>query len=198
MARYRGGRAPEGAPHVDQRLQGQAPDFGRAAYIDVDAVIIGDVVIGRGANIWPGAVLRGDVERITVGAETSVQDNVVVLIAIPDTRPRIGQRAVVGHGAILHGVTIGDDALVGMGAILLNGCIIGAQSIVGAGALVTQGKVFPPRSMVLGAPATLVREVTDEDLETVSELHARYYRRAQDLLEMGVGADLAAFREMHG
>lgn len=172
-----------------------SPNFGRAVYIDVDAVIIGDVVVGRGANIWPGAVLRGDVERITVGAETSVQDNAVVHCD-PDYPTVIGERVVVGHGAILHGVTIGDDALVGMGAIVLNGCVIGAQSIVGAGSLVTQGKVFPPRSMVLGAPATLVREVTDEDLETASELHARYYRRAQELLEMGVGADLAAFREL--
>ena len=173
------------------------PDFGRAAYIDVDAVIIGDVVIGRGANVWPGAVLRGDVERIAIGAESSVQDNVVVHCD-PGYPSSIGERVVIGHGAILHGVTIGDDALVGMGAILLNGCVIGAESIVGAGALVTQGKVFPPRSMVLGAPATLVREVTDDDLETASQLCARYYRRAQELLEMGVGADLAAFRELHG
>lgn len=174
-----------------------SPNFGRAAYIDVDAVIIGDVVVGRGANIWPGAVLRGDVERITVGAETSVQDNTVVHCD-PGYPTVIGERVVIGHGAILHGVTIGDDALVGMGAILLNGCLIGAQSIVGAGALVTQGKAFPPRSMILGSPATLVREVTDDDLEAASQLHVRYYRRAQELLEMGVGADLAAFRELHG
>ena len=170
------------------------PEFGRAAYIDVDAVIIGDVVVERGANIWPGAVLRGDVERITVGAETSVQDNSVVHCD-PGHPTSIGARVVVGHGVILHGATIGDDALIGMGSILLNGCVIGAQSIVGAGALITQGKVFPPRSLILGAPAKLVREVTDEDLETAVELHARYYRRGQELLEMGVGADLAAFRE---
>jgi carbonic anhydrase/acetyltransferase-like protein (isoleucine patch superfamily) len=110
----------------------------------------------------------------------------------------IGERVVIGHGAILHGATIGDDVLVGMGAILLNGCAIGSGSIVGAGALVTGGKAFPPRSMILGAPAEMVREVTDEDLEVASQLHARYYRRAQELLEMGVGADLAAFRELHG
>jgi carbonic anhydrase/acetyltransferase-like protein (isoleucine patch superfamily) len=170
------------------------PEFGRAAYIDVDAVIIGDVVVERGANIWPGAVLRGDVERITVGAETSVQDNSVVHCD-PGHPTSIGARVVVGHGVILHGATVGDDALIGMGSILLNGCVIGAQSIVGAGALITQGKVFPPRSLILGAPAKLVREVTDEDLETAVELHARYYRRGQELLEMGVGADLAAFRE---
>jgi carbonic anhydrase/acetyltransferase-like protein (isoleucine patch superfamily) len=172
----------------------RGPQFGRAVYIDVDAVIIGDVVIERGANIWPGAVLRGDVERITIGAETSVQDN-SVLHTDPGYPTFVGARVIVGHGAILHGATVGDDALIGMGSTLLDGSLIGAQSIVGAGALVTQGKVFPPRSMILGAPARLVREVTDEDLETTVELHARYFRRAQELLEIGVGADLAAFRE---
>jgi carbonic anhydrase/acetyltransferase-like protein (isoleucine patch superfamily) len=173
------------------------PQFGRGAYIDVDAVIIGDVVIQRGANVWPGAVLRGDVERITVGAETSVQDN-AVLHCDPDYPMVIGERAIIGHGAILHGATIGDDVLVGMGSILLNGCVIGAQSIVGAGALVTRGTVVPPRRMVLGSPAKVAREVTQEDLEAVVQLHARYLRRAQELLEIGVGADLAAFRERHG
>lgn len=173
------------------------PDFGRAVYIDVDAVIIGDVVVERGANVWPGAVLRGDVERITIGAETSVQDN-SVLHCDPGYPMVIGQRVVIGHGAILHGATIGDDALIGMGSTLLNGCVIGAQSIVGAGALVTQDKVFPARSMILGAPAKLVREVTDEDVESASQLHARYLRRAQELLELGVGADLGPFRDKRG
>jgi carbonic anhydrase/acetyltransferase-like protein (isoleucine patch superfamily) len=174
-----------------------SPDFGRAVYIDVDAVIIGDVVVGRGANIWPGAVLRGDVERITVGAESSVQDN-AVLHCDPGYPMLIGQRVVIGHGAILHGVTIGDDVLVGMGSILLNGCAIGTQSIVGAGSLVTQAQAFPPRSMIMGAPAKLVREVTDEDLEKTGALYARYFRRAQEMLELGVGADLAPFREKRG
>lgn len=173
------------------------PDFGRAVYIDVDAVIIGDVVIERGANIWPGAVLRGDVERITVGAEASVQDN-SVLHCDPGYPMLIGQHVVVGHGAILHGATIGDDVLIGMGSTLLNGCVIGSESIVAAGSLVTQGKLFPPRSMIMGAPATLVRELTDEDVEKAGELHTRYFRRAQELLELGVGADLGPFREKRG
>jgi carbonic anhydrase/acetyltransferase-like protein (isoleucine patch superfamily) len=173
------------------------PEFGRAVYIDVDAVIIGDVVIERGANIWPGAVLRGDVERITIGAQTSVQDNAVLHCDLGYPM-LIGQRVVVGHGVILHGATIGDDTLVGMGSTLLNGCVIGSQSIVGAGSLVTQGKVYPPRSMIMGAPAKLVRELTDEDIEKAGDLHARYFRRAQELLEMGVGADLAPFRQKRG
>lgn len=172
------------------------PDFGRGVYIDVDAVIIGDVVLERGANIWPGAVLRGDVERITVGAETSVQDN-SVLHCDPGYPMLIGQRVVIGHGVILHGATVGDDCLIGMGSTLLNGCAIGAKSIVGAGSLVTQNKVFPPRSMIMGAPARLVRELGDDDLEAAVELHGRYLRRAQELLEMGVGADLGPFRDRH-
>ena len=173
------------------------PEFGRAVYIDVDAVIIGDVVVERGANIWPGAVIRGDVERITIGAEASIQDN-SVLHCDPGYPMLVGQRVVVGHGAILHGATIGEGALVGMGSTLLNGCMIGAQSIVAAGSLVTQGKVFPPRSMIMGAPATLVRELTDDDVEKAGELHRRYFRRAQELIEMGVGADLAPFRDKRG
>lgn len=177
--------------------KGHRPTFARNVYIDVDAVIVGDVVIEHGANIWPGAVLRGDVERITVGAESSVQDN-AVLHCDPGFPVLIGARTVVGHGVILHGATVGDDCLVGMGSILLNGCAVGAQSIVGAGALVTGGKVFPPRSMILGAPAAVAREVTDEDLEAAAQLHARYVRRAQELLEMGVGADLGPFREKRG
>ncbi len=173
------------------------PVFGRGVYIDVDAVIIGDVVIERGASIWPGAVLRGDVERITVGAEATVQDN-AVLHCDPGYPMLIGQRAVIGHGAILHGVNLGDQCLVGMGSILLNGCVIGSQSVVGAGALVTGGKVFPPRSMILGVPATVVREVTDEDLEAAAQLQRRYADRARELLELGVGADLGPFREKRG
>lgn len=173
------------------------PRFGRAVYIDVDAVIIGDVAVEQGANIWPGAVLRGDVEPIVVGAETSVQDN-AVLHCDPGYPMLIGRRVVIGHGAILHGATVGDDALIGMGSILLNGCTIGPQSIVAAGAVVTEGKVFPPRSMIMGAPAKLVRDLTDEDVRKAGELHARYFRRAQELLEMGVGADLAPFREKRG
>jgi len=173
------------------------PYFGRGAYVDVDAVIIGDVVVERGVNIWPGAVIRGDVERIAIGAETSVQDN-AVLHCDPGYPMLIGQRVVIGHGAILHGATIGDDVLVGMGSKLLTGCVIGSQSIVGAGSLVTQGKVYPPRSMVMGAPAKLVRELSDEEVEKVAELPMQYFRRAQELLEMGVGVDLTPFREKHG
>jgi len=192
------GPAPAGGHPLSIRVyKDKRPRFAPAVYIDVDAVIIGDVVVERGANVWPGAVLRGDVERITVGAGTSVQDN-SVLHCDPGYPMLIGQRVVIGHGAILHGATVGDDVLVGIGSTLLNGCTIGSQSIVAAGSLVTGDKVFPPRSMIMGAPAKRVRELADDEVKMVGELQARYDRRAQELLEMGVGADLGPFREKRG
>ena len=138
-----------------------------------DATIIGDVVLEEGANVWPGAVLRGDVERIVLGAHSSFQDNSVAH-SDPGFPVVIGPDCVVGHGVIVHGATIGARCLIGMGSTLLNGCEIGEESVVGANALVTQGKKFPPRSLIMGSPAKVVREVTDDDLEPRADLHDRY------------------------
>jgi carbonic anhydrase/acetyltransferase-like protein (isoleucine patch superfamily) len=171
----------------------RVPVFGAEVFVDVDATVIGDVVLEDGANVWPGAVLRGDVERITLGSHTSFQDN-----SVAHTDPGfplvIGPDCIVGHGVIVHGATVGARSLIGMGAILLNGCEIGEESIVGAGALVTQGKVFPPRSLIIGSPAKVVREVTDEDLAPRLELRDRYARRGLAYLAAGLGADLSPFR----
>jgi carbonic anhydrase/acetyltransferase-like protein (isoleucine patch superfamily) len=134
-----------------------APD----AYLAPNATLIGDVTIAAGASVWFGAVLRGDDEAIVVGERSNVQDNAVVHadIGLPTI---IGAEVTIGHGAIVHGAKIGDGALIGMGATLLNGAAIGAESVVGANALVSEGKAFPPRSLILGVPAKLVREL-DED-----------------------------------
>ena len=158
-----------------------------------DATIIGDVVLEDGASVWPGAVLRGDVERIVIGAHTSFQDNSVAHTdhECPLT---VGPHCVVGHGVILHGATIGARCLVGMGSTVLNGCEVGDDCIIGANALLTQGKVFPPRSLVVGAPAKVVRELTDEDIEVRASLCDMYVERGRRYLELGLGADLAAFR----
>lgn len=128
------------------------------------AVVRGRVTLGENVNIWYNAVLRGDVDAIEVGDDTNIQDGCIVHedFGCP---VRIGRRVTVGHGAILHGCTIGDDALIGMGAIVLNGARIGAGCIVGAGALVTQSAVVPDGSVVLGSPARVVRQVTAEELE---------------------------------
>jgi carbonic anhydrase/acetyltransferase-like protein (isoleucine patch superfamily) len=169
------------------------PVFAADAYAHPDAIIIGDVVLEDGANVWPGAVLRGDVERILLGAQTSFQDNSVAH-ADPGFPVVIGPGCIIGHGVIVHGASIGARCLIGMGSTLLNGCQIGDESIVGANSLVTQGKKFPPRSLIMGSPAKVVREVTDEDLEPRAELHERYVRRARRYTELGLAADLSAFR----
>jgi carbonic anhydrase/acetyltransferase-like protein (isoleucine patch superfamily) len=161
------------------------------------ATIIGDVVLAGGANVWPGAVLRGDVERITLGEGTSFQDNSVAH-ADPSYPVVIGADCIVGHMVMIHGAVIGARCLIGIGSTLLNGCEIGEESVVGANALVTQGKKFPPRSLIVGSPARVVRELTDADLAPQREFTARYARRALAYLEQGLGVDLAPYRDGGG
>ncbi len=171
----------------------KVPVFGAGAFVHPDATIIGDVVLEDGANVWPGAVLRGDVERILLGHHSSFQDN-----SVAHTDPGfpivIGPDCVIGHQVIVHGAIIGARCLIGMGSTLLNGCEIGDECIVGANALVTQGKKFPPRSLIIGAPAKVAREVTDEDLAPRAELRDRYVRRSARYAELGLGADLSVYR----
>ena len=166
----------------------KTPVLGRDAFVFTTAVVIGDVVLDEGANVWPGAVLRGDVERIHLGAHTSFQDNSVAHTD-PGFPIDVGPDCVIGHNVVLHGATVGARCLIGMGAILLNGCVVGDESIVGAGALLTQGKVFPPRSLIIGSPAKAVREVTDDDLRPRAELRDRYARRSLAYLEAGLGVE---------
>jgi len=174
-------------------LSGVTPTFGHGVFVDPTASIIGDVVLGDGANVWPGAVLRGDTERIELGARASFQDNSIAHCN-PGYPVVIGAEAIVGHGVIVHGAVIAPRCLIGMGSILLNGCEIGEECVVGAGALLTQGKRFPPRSLILGSPARVVREVTDADLQPRIELAERYARRTRLYLEQGLGADLSSLR----
>jgi carbonic anhydrase/acetyltransferase-like protein (isoleucine patch superfamily) len=173
-------------------FQDKTPRFGDNVFVAPTATIIGDVVLGDGANIWPGAVLRGDVETIFIGQGTSFQDNSVAH-ADPGFPVTVGPGCIVGHGVIVHGATIGARCLIGMGSTLLNGCEIGEESIVGANSLVTQGKKFPPRSLIMGSPAKVVREVTDDDLLPREELTGRYQRRSARYAALGMAADLSAF-----
>lgn len=142
------------------------------------AVVRGHVTLDENVSIWYNAVLRGDVDAIEVGADTNIQDGCIVHedFGCP---VRIGCRATVGHGAILHGCTVGDDTLIGMGAIVLNGARIGTGCIVGAGALVTQGMAVPDGSVVLGSPARIVRQVTAEELEHTRANARLYVEEAQ-------------------
>lgn len=138
------------------------PTLGDQVYIAKGAVVVGDVTLGDHASVWYNAVLRGDINRIVVGRYSNVQDNAVLHLA-DDYGCLIGNYVTVGHSAIVHACTVEDEVLIGMGATVLDGAIIGAQSIVGARALVTQRMVIPPGSMVLGAPAKVVRPLTPEE-----------------------------------
>src|SRR5471030_687180 len=135
------------------------PKLGKNVFIAKNATVIGDVTLGAHSSVWYGAVLRGDINRIVVGHHSNIQDNAVLHLA--DYFPcLVGNLVTVGHGAIVHACTVGDETLVGMGAVILDGAVIGRQSLIGAKALVTQGTKIPPGSLVLGAPAKVVRKLS--------------------------------------
>ena len=148
-------------PQLDRFLRRQ-PKLGKNVYIAKTATVIGDVTLGAHASVWYGAVLRGDINRIAVGHHSTVQDNAVLHLA-DDFPCVLGNWVTVGHGAIVHACKVGDEVLVGMGAVILDGAVIGKQSIIGAKALVTQGTKIPPGSLVLGAPAKVVRQLSPEE-----------------------------------
>ncbi len=154
-------------------LDGIAPTISESAWVAESSQIIGDVELGDDANVWFGVVIRGDNEPIRVGRRTNIQD-ACVLHSDPGFPLTLGEDVTVGHKAMLHGCTIGDGSLIGIGAIVLNGAKIGKNCLVGAGALVTEGKEFPPGSMILGSPAKVVRQLGAEQLDGL-QLMARHY-----------------------
>ena len=141
--------------------RGALPKAAPSAYIDPSAQVIGNVTIGERSSVWCNTTLRGDIQSITIGEETNIQDN-SVLHSDLDMPLTIGRRVTVGHKVILHGCTVGDGSLIGMGATVLNKAVIGNDSLVGACALVTEGKSFPDRSLIVGSPAVAKRELTLE------------------------------------
>ncbi len=143
---------------------GKEPQVDPEAFVAPTASVIGDVTLHAGTSVWYGAVLRGDVERIAVGADSNVQDN-CTLHADPGFPVSVGERVSVGHNAVVHGATVEDDCLIGMGATVLNGAVIGAGSLVAAQALVPQGMRVPPGSLVAGVPAKVRRELSTEERE---------------------------------
>jgi carbonic anhydrase/acetyltransferase-like protein (isoleucine patch superfamily) len=138
------------------------PSLGEGVYIATGAMVLGDVTLGEYSSVWYNAVLRGDINRIVVGHHSNIQDNAVLHLA-DDFPCLIGNYVIVGHSAVIHACTVEDEVLVGMGAVILDGAVIGKQSIIGAKALVTQGTRIPPGSMVLGAPAKVVRALTRKE-----------------------------------
>jgi carbonic anhydrase/acetyltransferase-like protein (isoleucine patch superfamily) len=161
-------------------LDGQAPEFpGEGQYWVADtATLIGRVRLKREASVWYGAVLRGDNEWIELGERSQVQDN-ATLHTDPGLPLTIGANCVIGHNVILHGCTVGDDSLIGMGAIVLNGVRIGKNSLVGAGSVVTEGKSFPDNSLIVGAPARAIRPVNEKLAAMIREGADIYVQRWQ-------------------
>jgi carbonic anhydrase/acetyltransferase-like protein (isoleucine patch superfamily) len=171
----------------------RVPQFGRDVFVHADATVIGDVILEEGVTVWPGAVIRGDVEQIVIGAFTSFQDGAIAH-SDPGSPVSIGPGCAVGHGAVIHGCTIGAGCLIGMHSTLLNGSEVGEESIVGAQALVPQRRTYPRRSLLIGSPARVVRELTDEDLAPLEGVRGRYAARGRLYAEQGLAADLSAFR----
>lgn len=149
-------------------LPGRAPRIDASCFIAPSADIIGEVILGEFASVWFGATLRADNDVIRVGNRANVQDGAVLHVD-PGAPLSVGAGVTVGHSATLHGCAIGDHCLVGIGSCVLNHARIGARCIIGAGALITEGKTFPPRSLILGAPARIARELTDEEAAKLPE-----------------------------
>jgi carbonic anhydrase/acetyltransferase-like protein (isoleucine patch superfamily) len=154
--------------------RGQVPRVHPSAFIDDSAQVIGDVEIGEESSVWMCVVIRGDVNRIRIGRRSNIQDGTIVHV-MKDTHPTvIGDNVTIGHGAVVHGCTIEDRCLVGMGAILLNGVTVGSGSIIAAGTLLPEGTQVPPRSLVMGSPGKVRRTLSDADLDEIQMYADRY------------------------
>ena len=154
--------------------RGKFPQIAASAYIDPAAVIIGDVVIGEEASVWPHTVIRGDVHYIRIAARTNIQDGCVLHVMKDEWPLVLGDEVTVGHSATLHGCTIESRVLVGMGCIILNGAVIGSNSIIAAGTLVTERTVIPAGSLVMGSPGKVKRALNDADRESIGRYAERY------------------------
>jgi carbonic anhydrase/acetyltransferase-like protein (isoleucine patch superfamily) len=160
--------------------RGRLPQIAPSAWVDESAQVIGEVTIGEESSVWMNVVIRGDVHWIRIGSRTNVQDGTVVHVMRGEHPTQLGDEVTVGHGALIHGCTIRDRVLIGMGAILLNGAEIGSDSIVAAGSLVTEGTKVPPRSLVMGSPAKVRRELNDAELESIRGYALRYVQYRLD------------------
>ena len=172
------------------------PQVGQGGWVAPNATLIGDAILGEDVSLWFGVVVRGDVHRIRIGARTNIQDLCLLHITQhagelrddADGHPTIiGSDCTVGHRVILHGCTVGDLCLIGMGAIILDGAEIGRESIVGAGSVVTPGKKFPPRSLIMGTPAKVVREVGEAQVLEMQASWRRYVELKNEYHQARIG-----------
>lgn len=158
--------------------KGIIPKVHEDVFMGPGSAVVGDVEIGAGSSIWPNAVVRGDMASIKIGQNTNIQDNATLHVD-PGHPLTIGDGVTVGHNAILHGCTIANNALIGMGAIVLDGARVGEFALIGAGALVPPGKEIPPRSLAVGSPCKVVRELTEEELSHLRRSATAYAEKAQ-------------------
>jgi gamma-carbonic anhydrase len=165
------------------------PKLGTDVFIAQGAVVIGDVTVGDYSSIWYNAVLRGDINRIVVGHHTNIQDNAVLHLA-DNLACVVGNYVTVGHSAIVHACTVGDETLIGMGATILDGAVIGSQCLVGANSLITQGVQIPDRSLVLGSPAKVVRALKVEELAKLKMAAQHYVENAAYCLRNGINVSV--------
>lgn len=159
-------------------LDEKVPSIPETAWVAESATVVGEVRMGEQASVWYGAVIRADNAEIHIGARTNIQENAVLHVD-PGMPLQIGDGVTVGHLAMLHGCSIGDYSLVGIGAVVLNGARIGRHCLVGAGALVTEGKSFPDGSLIVGSPAQAVRSLSEEQMQALKTAAERYVERAQ-------------------
>jgi carbonic anhydrase/acetyltransferase-like protein (isoleucine patch superfamily) len=160
--------------------RGYTPKIATSAYVDPQAVVIGEVVIGEDSSIWPCAVVRGDCGSIRIGARTSIQDGCVLHVQQDEFDLSVGDNVTVGHGVMLHGCTVESDCLIGIGSILLNGSKVGSGSIIAAGTLLPPGAEIPPGSMVMGSPGKVRRPVTEAERKHIA-VAAEHYIRFKEL-----------------
>lgn len=159
-----------------------SPKIADGVFVAENASVIGSVKIGKGCSVWYGAVIRADSDSIVIGENTNIQDNCTVHTAF-DYGVKIGNGVTVGHNAVVHGCTVGDNTLIGMNSTILNGAVIGNNSIVGAGALVTEHKQFPDNSLIIGVPAKAVATLDDDAVEKIRQNGIEYTAFAKDYLE---------------
>lgn len=155
-------------------FQKSQPSLGERVFVAENATVIGDVALGDDSSVWFGAVIRGDVHRIRIGARTNIQDNCTLHVTTGTHAVSIGDEVTMGHGVIAHGCTIERGALIGMGSRVLDGAVVGESALVGAGALVSEGMRVPPRTLVVGVPARVKRELTTEELARLEESWRHY------------------------
>jgi len=166
--------------------RGRLPRVPSSAFIDDSAQVIGDVEIGEESSVWMGVVIRGDVNWIRIGRRSNVQDGTIVHVMTNTHPTTIGDNVTIGHGAIVHGCTIENQCLIGMGAILLNGSHVGTGSIVAAGTLLVEGMKVPPRSLVMGSPGTVKRTLSDAEVLDIQAYADRYVNLRLDYLNNAV------------